>query len=100
MEPRRPAAWGIGGHSPRPYTRQAVSRREARAALGGWLFPPSRFGERRLVVCLALFLWGWLRMFVLLTLTALMGAEPSLSPAEVAAGEARHLKGIRQVTSG
>ena len=39
-------------------------------------------------------------MLVLLTLTALLGAEPAASPAEVAAQEAKHLKNIRQVTSG
>lgn len=37
-------------------------------------------------------------MFYLLTLTALLGAEPALTPAEVAAREAKHLKNIRQVT--
>jgi Tol biopolymer transport system component len=37
-------------------------------------------------------------MFTLLTLTALLGAEPALSPAEVTAHESKHLKNIRQVT--
>ncbi|WP_406700330.1 hypothetical protein V5E97_16075 [Singulisphaera sp. Ch08] len=39
-------------------------------------------------------------MFFLLTLTALLGAEPASSPADVAAHEAKHLKNIRQLTSG
>jgi TolB protein len=39
-------------------------------------------------------------MFYLLTLTALLGAEPASPPAEVAAQEAKHLKNIRQVTFG
>lgn len=37
-------------------------------------------------------------MFLLLTLTALLGAEPAATPAEVAAQEAKHLKNIRQLT--
>src|SRR4051812_10833634 len=37
-------------------------------------------------------------MFYLLTLTALLGAEPAPSTAEVAANEAKHLKNIRQIT--
>jgi Tol biopolymer transport system component len=39
-------------------------------------------------------------MLTLLTLAALLAAEPELSPAEVATREARHLQNIRQVTSG
>jgi TolB protein len=39
-------------------------------------------------------------MFLLLTLTAVLGAEPTLSPADVAAAEAKHLRAIRQVTTG
>jgi Tol biopolymer transport system component len=39
-------------------------------------------------------------MLIVLTLSAVLGAEPVLSPAEVAAAEAAHLKNIRQVTRG
>ena len=39
-------------------------------------------------------------MLTLIALSALLAAEPDLSPAEVAAREAKHLKEIRQATSG